>query len=99
VSGEVLKLMPLGNWEGALKPSTRKSGDLPSARKIETGLTEGDMTTSVIRNSTAVSTRLTAGLICLFIGAAMIFVVGLSDISVAHNAAHDTRHSIGFPCH
>jgi hypothetical protein len=23
VSGEVLKLMPLGNWEGALEPSTR----------------------------------------------------------------------------
>jgi len=29
VSGEVLKLMPLGNREGALRPSTRKSGDLP----------------------------------------------------------------------
>jgi cobalt transporter subunit CbtB len=26
-------------------------------------------------------------------------VVGLSHIDIAHNAAHDTRHSAGFPCH
>ncbi|MEY8204133.1 MAG: CbtB domain-containing protein [Bermanella sp.] len=25
--------------------------------------------------------------------------VGLSPMEVAHNAAHDTRHSFAFPCH
>ncbi|HUQ35531.1 MAG TPA: CbtB-domain containing protein [Aestuariivirga sp.] len=49
--------------------------------------------------SLGASQRLTAGAVCLFAGAALVFLVGLSHISAAHNAAHDTRHSIGFPCH
>ncbi len=57
--------------------------------------------TSVKTNtvSLSVSQRMTAGFVCLFVGAAMVFLVGMSHISAAHNAAHDTRHSIGFPCH
>jgi cobalt transporter subunit CbtB len=47
----------------------------------------------------SVSQRVTAGVICLFLGASLVFLVGMSHISAAHNAAHDTRHSIGFPCH
>ena len=67
--------------------------------RLNLGLTEGDMTTNVIRTTTSVSTRIGAGLICLFLGASIVFTVGLSHISAAHNAAHNTRHSIGFPCH
>jgi len=33
----------------------------------------------------------------LILGVAMLFAVGFMD--VAHNAAHDTRHAIAFPCH
>jgi cobalt transporter subunit CbtB len=40
-----------------------------------------------------------AGLALLFIGLTLTFAVGLSNMAVAHNAAHDTRHAIGFPCH
>jgi cobalt transporter subunit CbtB len=29
----------------------------------------------------------------------MIWGVGFSHIAAAHNAAHDVRHSNGFPCH
>ena len=47
----------------------------------------------------SVSQRVTAGAICLLLGASLVFLVGMSHISAAHNAAHDTRHSIGFPCH
>ncbi len=54
-------------------------------------------TNSII--SLSFSQRLTAGAVCLFVGASLVFLVGLSQISAAHNAAHDTRHSIGFPCH
>ena len=43
--------------------------------------------------------RLGAGLALLFIGLTLTFAVGLSNMAVAHNTAHDTRHSIGFPCH
>jgi cobalt transporter subunit CbtB len=47
----------------------------------------------------SVSQRVTAGAICLFLGASLVFLVGMSHMGAAHNAAHDTRHSIGFPCH
>ena len=47
----------------------------------------------------SVSQRMTAGAICLFLGASLVFLVGMSHMGVTHNATHDTRHSIGFPCH
>jgi cobalt transporter subunit CbtB len=34
-----------------------------------------------------------------FIGAALLFTAGFANSAVMHDAAHDTRHSIGFPCH
>jgi cobalt transporter subunit CbtB len=43
--------------------------------------------------------RRAAGIAALVIGMFLIFGVGLSHIAAAHNAAHDTRHAIGFPCH
>jgi len=33
------------------------------------------------------------------LGSFLIWGVGFSHIDVFHNAAHDTRHSAGFPCH
>lgn len=49
--------------------------------------------------SVTVSQRLAAGLALVFVAASLLYTVGLSQIAVAHNAAHDTRHAIGFPCH
>ena len=49
--------------------------------------------------SFSISQRLAAGFALIFVGATLFFAVGLSNIAVAHNTAHDTRHSIGFPCH
>ena len=43
--------------------------------------------------------RRAAGIASLIIGIFLVFGVGLSHIAAAHNAAHDTRHAIGFPCH
>ena len=43
--------------------------------------------------------RRAAGIASLVIGIFLVFGVGLSHIAAAHNAAHDTRHAIGFPCH
>jgi cobalt transporter subunit CbtB len=53
----------------------------------------------VSASSATASQRLAAGLALLFIGLTLTFAVGLSDVAVAHNTAHDTRHAIGFPCH
>ena len=50
-------------------------------------------------SSLSVSRRLAAGFALLFIGLTLTYAVGFSSMAVAHNAAHDTRHAIGFPCH
>jgi cobalt transporter subunit CbtB len=33
------------------------------------------------------------------LGLVLIWGVGFSPMEVVHNAAHDVRHSAGFPCH
>ncbi len=43
--------------------------------------------------------RLAAGLIALGLGFFMLIGVGFAGSTVLHNAAHDTRHAVGFPCH
>lgn len=32
-------------------------------------------------------------------GAVVLFAVGFLPTDAAHNAAHDTRHALAFPCH
>jgi len=45
------------------------------------------------------SDTLAAAVFAALLGAFVIWAVGFSPIDIAHNAAHDTRHSTGFPCH
>jgi cobalt transporter subunit CbtB len=33
------------------------------------------------------------------LGAVFLYVAGFVQTSAVHNAAHDMRHSLGFPCH
>jgi hypothetical protein len=35
----------------------------------------------------------------LILGIFVVFTVGFAGASVLHEAAHNTRHSIAFPCH
>ena len=35
----------------------------------------------------------------LLLGLVVLYAVGFSEASVAHNAAHDVRHANGRPCH
>jgi cobalt transporter subunit CbtB len=42
---------------------------------------------------------LRAALVVFTLGAGLVYLAGFSYASVAHNAAHDSRHSLGFPCH
>ena len=37
--------------------------------------------------------------VAFMMGAGLVFLVGFSHTSVVHNAAHDTRHGLAFPCH
>ena len=45
------------------------------------------------------SDTVAAAVFAALLGAFVIWAVGFSHIDIAHNAAHDTRHSAGFPCH
>jgi cobalt transporter subunit CbtB len=37
--------------------------------------------------------------VALFLGAALVLLVGFAPMEVIHNAAHDARHAFAFPCH
>lgn len=56
-------------------------------------------TTKAISVPTAGTRVLTQLLAALFLGAVIIYGAGFANMGAAHNAAHDTRHSQGFPCH
>jgi cobalt transporter subunit CbtB len=65
-------------------------------------MTTTTQTTSGIRTQAGSSTRsqtMIAAFMAAFLGMFMIWGVGFSHIAAAHNAAHDVRHSNGFPCH
>jgi cobalt transporter subunit CbtB len=46
-----------------------------------------------------VSSRLTALFITFVLGIGILYVAGHAQSSTLHNAAHDARHTSGFPCH
>jgi cobalt transporter subunit CbtB len=46
-----------------------------------------------------VASALTQNLAALAFGAIILFAVGFMPMAAAHNAAHDTRHALAFPCH
>jgi cobalt transporter subunit CbtB len=40
-----------------------------------------------------------AAAVALLLGFGLIFLTGFAYPEVIHNAAHDTRHGLSFPCH
>lgn len=40
-----------------------------------------------------------AAVLAALLGLFVLWGVGFSHIPTLHNAAHDTRHSLAFPCH
>ena len=57
------------------------------------------MTATVQTSTRVLSQRIAVGLTAMFLGSFLVFGVGLAQDGRMHNAAHDTRHAIGFPCH
>lgn len=59
------------------------------------------MQNSAIAPATRASIRSeTMGILgALALGLFVVFMVGFAGSSVLHAAAHDTRHSVAFPCH
>lgn len=45
------------------------------------------------------SEALKAGALALLLGTTLVFTAGFSHSATIHNAGHDTRHALSFPCH
>lgn len=56
------------------------------------------MTTMTATTAKTSSTFLSV-LFVATLGAATVFLSGLASSATLHDAAHDMRHSTGFPCH
>jgi cobalt transporter subunit CbtB len=58
------------------------------------------MSTQVVSSAVTTSSSTVAqSLAAVCFGFLVLFAVGFAPMDVAHNAAHDTRHSLAFPCH
>ena len=57
------------------------------------------MTAVAISAVRAKSEVLKAAFVALTLGGTLVFLTGFSHIDNVHNAAHDTRHAMSFPCH
>jgi len=57
---------------------------------------------SLIRSVAIPDERLEAlryGIAAILLGIAFVGVTGFAPIQAIHDAAHNTRHSVSFPCH
>jgi cobalt transporter subunit CbtB len=90
--------MPLGSPATDLRDRT----DVPTA-----SFWEVDMAVNDTLQASAYPSRLShnsdsirwPALVACALGAVIVFGVGFAGPELIHNAAHDTRHSINFPCH
>ena len=61
------------------------------------------MSTSAVLNTASTRVRTIAvpwsAVGVLMFGLVMLYSVGFATFTHTHNAAHDTRHANGFPCH
>lgn len=59
------------------------------------------MTTATLTagKTLSLSHRLIVGILFLLLGTIFVAGTGFAGDYRAHNGAHDTRHSMGFPCH
>ena len=59
--------------------------------------------TDLVHSRATVSLAKTAALaptlLAVMLGAFILFGTGFVQIGVAHDAAHDSRHTLAFPCH
>jgi len=56
------------------------------------------ISTSTSQISTQTNAR-TLAVFVFLIGAGLVFLTGFAHSTTLHNAAHDSRHALSFPCH
>ena len=62
-------------------------------------MTTKPTTATAIGSGAQADASLATILFVVLIGATLLFAAGFANPAVMHDAAHDTRHSVGFPCH
>lgn len=85
-----------------MKPASQETCRRPAEIQPAAGgaATESLMNTvSVSTPTLSVSERVKAVAAALVIGVALIYTTGFAASSNVHNAAHDSRHGLAFPCH
>ena len=55
--------------------------------------------TAAPSRAVALKDKLIPALMAAGLGAVLLFGAGFASMEALHNAAHDSRHSAGFPCH
>lgn len=55
--------------------------------------------TSLPIQASATSSRFVQIGLAAFLGLFVVGIAGFAHIEAIHNAAHDVRHSLAFPCH
>ncbi len=103
VSGEHFVNQPLGNREGdeTHRPASQETSHAPNLNPPSgvTGNRRNDMTTDTLVREQARSTGFAAILAAVAAGIVLLYLAGFAEASVFHDAAHDTRHTLAFPCH
>ncbi len=54
---------------------------------------------SVEQTSQLSAGRFAACMVAFVLGMTLVFLVGFAHPMMLHNAAHDSRHALAFPCH
>lgn len=57
------------------------------------------MTTKALGTASSAQSRLMQLALSALLGVFVLGFLGFSHIEAAHNAGHDYRHSMAFPCH
>ncbi len=55
--------------------------------------------TAQTQSRTSISANVAAIVLSAFIGLAIVTIAGHVQTAALHDAAHDSRHAMGFPCH
>jgi cobalt transporter subunit CbtB len=104
VCGERPSTVPLipkgvGKAEGSDEPRVRRLA-MQGEKTMPSGVTvRRDMMTTLNQTAAKTQTSLMSIVLVALVGATMVFTVGLAHSQTLHDAAHDMRHSSGFPCH
>jgi cobalt transporter subunit CbtB len=54
---------------------------------------------TTIQTTRAASSALASVIAVAMLGTVLLFLAGHAQSATLHDAAHDTRHATGFPCH